>query len=149
MAESVRPADSLRSLVRRPRILRALRRLDRLIAIGEQRVVEGNAVTVLGGGRAAFQAVEETKAGWRERLPEARAEWFSWLVGLPQGELLDLLGLCAALTVNALPSVSAARDAAPIAQAVGLDMADWWEPTADGFLNHVSKAQEHVALVCV
>ena len=23
----------------------------------------------------------------------------------------------------------------------GLDMADWWEPTAEGFLSHVSKAQ--------
>jgi ParB family chromosome partitioning protein len=92
-------------------------------------------------GSRAFQAVEEAKAGWRERLPEARTEWFGWLVGLPQGELLELLGLCAALTVNALPSVSAARDANAIAHAVGLDMADWWEPTTEGFLNHVSKAQ--------
>jgi ParB family chromosome partitioning protein len=89
----------------------------------------------------AFQAVEEAKARWRERLPEARSEWFGWLVDLPQGELLDLLGLCAALTVNALPSVNVAQDSAAIAQAVGLDMADWWEPTADGFLRHVSKAQ--------
>jgi ParB family chromosome partitioning protein len=89
----------------------------------------------------AFQAAEDAKARWRERLPEARSEWFGWLVGLPQGELLDLLGLCAALTVNALPSVNAAQDSAAIAQAVGLDMADWWEATADGFLNHVSKAQ--------
>ncbi|UUX97312.1 hypothetical protein [Aquabacterium sp. J223] len=24
---------------------------------------------------------------------------------------------------------------------VGIDMADWWTPTAEGFLNHVSKAQ--------
>ena len=92
-------------------------------------------------GSRAFQAVEDTKAKWRERLPEARGEWFGWLVGLPQSELLELLGLCAALTVNALPSVGAARDAAAIAQALGLDMADWWEPTAEGFLNHVSKAQ--------
>jgi ParB family chromosome partitioning protein len=87
-----------------------------------------------------FQAVEDAKAKWRERLPEQRAEWFAWLVGLPQGELLDLLVLCAALTVNTLPSVNAARDAEAIARGVGLDMADWWEPTADGFLNHVSKA---------
>jgi ParB family transcriptional regulator, chromosome partitioning protein len=94
----------------------------------------------LKGGRA-FGVVEEAKAKWRERLPEARADWLGWLVGLPQGELLELLGLCAALTVNALPSVGATYDAAAIAQAVGLDMADWWEPTAAGFLNHVSKAQ--------
>jgi ParB family transcriptional regulator, chromosome partitioning protein len=94
----------------------------------------------LKGGRA-FQEVEDAKSKWRERLPEQRGEWFGWLVGLPQGELLDLLGLCAALTVNALPSVNAARDADAIARAVALDMADWWEPTAEGFLNHVSKAQ--------
>jgi ParB family chromosome partitioning protein len=92
-------------------------------------------------GSRAFQAVEEAKARWRGRLPEARSEWFGWLVGLPQGELLELLSLCAALTVNALPSVYAAHDSGAIAQAVGLEMADWWEPTADGFLNHVSKAQ--------
>jgi len=94
----------------------------------------------LKGGRA-FQAVEEAKARWRERLPEQRSEWFAWLVGLPQGDLLDLLGLCAALTVNALPGGNAAHDANAIASAVGLDMADWWEPTAEGFLSHVSKAQ--------
>jgi ParB family chromosome partitioning protein len=89
----------------------------------------------------AFQAVEDAKARWRERLPEQRGEWFGWLVELPQGELVDLLGLCTALTVNTLPSVNAARDADAIARAVALDMTDWWEPTAEGFLNHVSKAQ--------
>ena len=47
----------------------------------------------------------------------------------------------AALTVNALPAAGAAFDANAVASAAGLDMADWWEPTADGFLNHVAKAQ--------
>ena len=92
-------------------------------------------------GSRAFQAVEDAKAKWRDRLPEQRGEWFGWLVGLPQAELLDLLGLCAALTVNALPSAGAAFDADAIADALALDMADWWEPTAEGFLSHVSKAQ--------
>ncbi len=94
----------------------------------------------LKSGRA-FQAVEAAKARWHERLPEQRDEWFTWLVALPQAELLELLGLCAALTVNALPNVNAARDADVIARAVSLDMADWWEATAEGFLNHVPKAQ--------
>ncbi len=92
-------------------------------------------------GSRAFEAVEDAKTRWRERLPQQRNEWFEWLVELPQGELLDLLGLCAALTINTLPSVNAARDSDAIARAVGLDMADWWEPTAEGFLNHVPKAQ--------
>jgi ParB family transcriptional regulator, chromosome partitioning protein len=89
----------------------------------------------------AFQAIEAAKAKWRERLPEHRGEWFAWLIGLSQTELLEMLGLCAALTVNALPAAGAAFDANAVASAAGLDMADWWEPTAEGFLNHVSKAQ--------
>ena len=94
----------------------------------------------------AFQAVEAAKAKWRERLPEQRGEWFGWLIGLPQTELLELLVLCAAMTVNALPAAGAAFDANAVASASGLDMADWWEPTAEGFLNHVSKAQVVQAL---
>ena len=92
-------------------------------------------------GSRAFQVVDGAKAKWRERLPDERGEWFGWLVALPQADLLVLLGLCATLTVNALPSAGAVSDANTIARAVGLDMADWWEPTAEGFLNHVSKAQ--------
>lgn len=94
----------------------------------------------LKAGRA-FQAVEAAKAAWRERLPDQRSEWFGWLIGLAQPELLELLGLCAALTLNALPAAGAGYDANAMASAAGLDMADWWEPTAEGFLNHVSKAQ--------
>ena len=94
----------------------------------------------LKSGRA-FEVVEAAKAKWRELLPDRRAEWFGWLIGLPQPELLELLALCAVLTVNALPAAGAAFDANAIASAAGLDMADWWEPTAEGFLNHVSKAQ--------
>lgn len=94
----------------------------------------------LRSGRA-FQVVEAAKAKWRERLPDQRGEWFGWLIGLPQPELLELLGLCATLTLNALPAAGAAFDANAIANAADLNMADWWEPTAEGFLNHVSKAQ--------
>ena len=56
-------------------------------------------------------------------------------------ELLDLLALCAASTVNALPSAGTAFEANALAVAVGLDMADWWTPTVEGFLQQVSKAQ--------
>ena len=89
----------------------------------------------------AFTAVEAAKARWRERLPQQRDEWFGWLVGLPQSEVLELLALCGALTVNALPNGGTATDANDVARALGLDMADWWEPSAEGFLNHVAKAQ--------
>ena len=94
----------------------------------------------------AWQALEAARLAWKERLPANAAEWFGWLVALPQTELLDLLALCSASTLNALPNTGAASDANALAEAVGLDMADWWEPTALGFLNHVSKAQIMQAL---
>ena len=89
----------------------------------------------------AWLALQTARDTWTERLPKDRAGWFAWLLELPQAELLQLMALCSALTVNALPSAGAAFDANALAAAVGLDMADWWEPTADGFLVHISKAQ--------
>ena len=90
---------------------------------------------------AAWQAVEAARLAWKVRLPEQTSTWFAWLIALPQAELLDLLALCGALTLNTLPSAGATSDTNAIAEAVNLDMADWWEPTAQGYLNHVPKAQ--------
>ena len=89
----------------------------------------------------AFTAVEAARTKWRERLPQQRDEWIGWLIELPQSEVLELLTLCAALTVNALPNAGTATDANDVARALGLDLADWWEPSAEGFLNHISKSQ--------
>jgi ParB family chromosome partitioning protein len=94
----------------------------------------------------AWQEVLHAKEAWRARLPEHQSEWFRWLVGLPATELIDLLAVCSALTVNALPSAGAAGSANAIAAALGLDMADWWEPTAESYLNHVPKARIIAAL---
>lgn len=89
----------------------------------------------------AWEALEAAKLAWKERLPEQPSTWLDWLIALPQAELLDLLAFCTATTLNAFPSSGAAGEANAVAAAVGLDMADWWEPTAAGYLNHVSKAQ--------
>ena len=53
--------------------------------------------------------------------------------------LIRLLTLCAALSVNAIGKGQNVG-AQAIAQAVKLDMADWWAPTADSYLNAVPKA---------
>jgi ParB family transcriptional regulator, chromosome partitioning protein len=94
----------------------------------------------------AWQAVQQAKESWRARLPEDQGEWLGWLIGLPQAELINLLALCGALTANALPIAGAAGSANAIAAALGLDMADWWVPTAEAYLNHVPKAQIIAAL---
>lgn len=94
----------------------------------------------------AWQAVQQAKEAWQARLPEHQGEWFGWLIGLPQSELIGLLALCSALTLNALPGAGISASANALAAALGLDMADWWKPTAEGYLNHVPKAQIVAAL---
>ena len=90
---------------------------------------------------AAWKALDAAKEGWRARLPDHASAWLGWLIGLPQAELIDLLALCMAVSVSAMESHDAKRNADEIAEAIGLDMADWWEPTAEGYLTHIPKAQ--------
>ena len=90
---------------------------------------------------AAWKALNAAKEAWRVRLPEQVSAWLGWLIGLPQAELIDLLALCTAVSTRAMESHDAKRNADEIAEAVGLDMADWWEPTAEGYLKHIPKAQ--------
>ncbi|HWH73391.1 MAG TPA: ParB/RepB/Spo0J family partition protein [Methylibium sp.] len=92
-------------------------------------------------GSAAWQAVEAAKQAWAARVPTAPGDRLGWLIALSSEELLELLSLCIALTVNVLPGAGAAFEANGLADAVGLDMADWWEPTAASYLNHVPKVQ--------
>lgn len=87
----------------------------------------------------AWAELESRRTAWLERLPQTEGEWLGWLAALPQPDLLDLLGLCAASL--ALVPTGPARAAGGLERLAGLDMRQWWEPTPDAFLNHVSKAQ--------
>lgn len=92
----------------------------------------------LPAGRA-WTELESRRAGWLEKLPQTEGEWLAWLATRPQEELLDLLGLCAASL--ALVPTGPTRAADGLERLAGLDMRQWWEPTPESFLNHVSKAQ--------
>ncbi|ALJ28529.1 ParB N-terminal domain-containing protein [Diaphorobacter sp. C33] len=74
-------------------------------------------------------------------LPEDSAELFAALLAKSQDELVRLLAVCVASTVNVVtPRATLHQPGAELAQAVGLDMAAWWKPTAEGYFKHVSKA---------
>ncbi|HEJ3570227.1 ParB/RepB/Spo0J family partition protein [Pseudomonas aeruginosa] len=76
-----------------------------------------------------------------EALPEDSAELFAALLAKPQDELVRLLAVCVASTVDVVtPRATPHQPGAELAQAVGLDMAVWWKPTADGYFQHVPKA---------
>ncbi|WP_369051363.1 ParB/RepB/Spo0J family partition protein [Burkholderia gladioli] len=75
-----------------------------------------------------------------EALPEDSAELFAVLLAKSQDELVRLLAACVASTVDVVtPRATQHQPGAELAQAVGLDMAAWWKPTAEGYFRHIAK----------
>lgn len=88
----------------------------------------------------AAVALRELQQVWGAQLPEDDAELFAVLLALPQDELVRLLAVCVASTVDVVSSREHDAPGAVLAQTVGLDMRTWWTPTAEGYFSHVSKA---------
>lgn len=63
---------------------------------------------------------------------------FDWLLQQPQE---DVLALCVSVSINTVTSRedSPTVEVSGLMSALSLDMADWWEPTADTYLSHVGK----------
>ena len=90
---------------------------------------------------SAAVALRELQQVAGEALPVDSAELFAALLAMEQGELVKLLAVCVASTVDVVtPRATAQQPGAELAQAVGLDMAVWWKPTAEGYFRHEPKA---------
>ena len=90
---------------------------------------------------AAETALRELKQVWSTRLPEDSSELFTMLCAMSQDELVQLLAVCGAATVDVVtPRASADVLGTELASAVKFDMAKWWKPTAESYFQHVSKA---------
>lgn len=75
-----------------------------------------------------------------EALPQDSAELFAVLLAKSQDELVRLLAVCVASTLDVVtPRATQHQPGAELAQAVELDMAAWWKPTAEGYFRHVPK----------
>lgn len=86
----------------------------------------------------ALRKLQQVAGG---KLPGDSAELFAALLATSQDELVQLLAVCVAVTVDVVtPRATQHQPGAELAQAVGLDMAAWWKPTAEGYFKHVSKA---------
>ncbi|MGJ7524918.1 ParB/RepB/Spo0J family partition protein [Variovorax sp. GB1P17] len=93
------------------------------------------------GDSPAAVGMGKVREAWAARLPKEPKALFAELLTLPQGELLSLLAVCVASTVSVLASREDEVPAAGLAEAVSLDMHDWWTPSAEGYFSHVSKAK--------
>jgi ParB family chromosome partitioning protein len=86
--------------------------------------------------------LEQAHAEWGDRLPGNPEAMFRWLLGRDQATLLELLAYCTARSIDAVAGRERSYDQSDaMAEALGLDMADWWVPSTANYLCHVNKAK--------
>ncbi|MBQ0215736.1 ParB N-terminal domain-containing protein [Alcaligenes faecalis] len=89
----------------------------------------------------AAVALRELQQVASDGLPQDSAELFAALLAKSQDELVRLLSVCVAATVDVVtPRATPLQPGEELAQAVGLDMAAWWKPTSEGYFQHIPKA---------
>lgn len=99
-------------------------------------------VTGIEEGAAEKAQAEATKAATKG-MPKNPDKLWAWLIDRTDKELMAILAVCAACTVDAVVKGGGEPDAhsVQLAEALKLDMADYWQPTADSYFGRVSSAQ--------
>lgn len=98
-------------------------------------------------------ALERKAAEWEERLPENHTDRWEWCLKQDRETLLSLLAFCAGRSVNAVRKKEDRNDcprladADRLAAALGLNMTEWFTPTAENYFLRVSRPQIISAIV--
>lgn len=110
-----------------------------------QITAERRPMTLHGGNKMAdteaHHAFEDMRSRWADLVPGDAAALWDWLRAEDQytkDELLAFL-VATALDVTQPRGNPAKVHSHALHEALGLDMADWWTPTADSYLSRVSK----------
>ena len=94
----------------------------------------------------AMAAWEARRSEWLSILPifddGDGTPLFAWLLEMPQSIVLDLIAFCTAASVDTVCHREQRQSHVDVlCEAAGLDMADWWSPTKDGYLSSIPKAR--------
>jgi ParB family chromosome partitioning protein len=119
--------------------------------------VRGDSVLQVTANAASLHQVEESRASEiigaagdiriAKRVPVNSADLFPWCLAQQQDMLMDMLAFCVAQTVNAVqlktnrPDSTRFEHASRLADALQLDMAAWFTPTAANYFSRVSKTE--------
>jgi ParB family transcriptional regulator, chromosome partitioning protein len=120
-------------------------RADSVLRINPAAVTLDRSAEGIDTSKTHKQLETATKAV-RKRLPKNADKLWDWCLDQDQKTLLAVLAVCAGHTVDTVEKrrgvMEHAPDTAPVAQlgeALKLDMADYWQPTAASYFGRVSK----------
>lgn len=95
-----------------------------------------------GANAGAFAAQERAFADWKSTLPGSQHDLWAWLLEQKQPCLMKLFAFLISQSVNAWQQrhegIGRQSHANAIAEAVGLNMHEWWKPS-EGFFKRVPK----------
>lgn len=94
---------------------------------------------------AAMLALNAEHERVKAMLPEDQDDLWEWCLNAEDPALLNVLAVAAAHGIDAVESKADANhcgteQGAVLAEALGLDMARWYRPTASGYFSRISKA---------
>jgi ParB family transcriptional regulator, chromosome partitioning protein len=99
-------------------------------------------------GSPAYKRIEQARQQWGDTVPGTPGMLWAWCLVQDRSVLIDLITFCAAMSIDAVIKKRGSMDfgtdvkqADDVAIAVGLDMKNWFTPTAENYFNHVSKPQ--------
>ena len=128
-----------------PLFYRSVGRRESCLTIDlRSRDLRSSAEHIVQSSAAAVSA--SNRSLWQERLPGDAADLFGWLLLQDAATVTGLIATCAAQSVDAVRCKQDAHDSArlthadQLATALGLDMADWWQPTKASYLGRVPKS---------
>jgi ParB family chromosome partitioning protein len=86
--------------------------------------------------------MEAQRQRWGDQLPGEQEALFPRLLACDETEVHKLLAFCTAYSLNAVRSREVEQPIADqIAQALNLNMTDWWKPTRASYLAAVPKSK--------
>jgi ParB family chromosome partitioning protein len=96
-------------------------------------------------GSSAEVKLASQRQFWLRQIPNSAEGFWAWLSVQDTATRLDLLAYCAGCSVNAVKKrheragTDRLAHADKLALALGLDMTQWWQPTAQSYFRHVPK----------
>lgn len=112
---------------------------------GEGKLRISGSVSYYSGESKGYDALQEAYNEWEERLPKKQSDLFFWCMTQRQSTLLELLAFCAGCTVDAVRKKEDRSDsdrftfANALADALSLDMTQWFTPTAENYFSRVGR----------
>jgi len=89
----------------------------------------------------AWLEIEAERGKWSAMLPKKATDLLPWLLEQSDNVTIHLFAFCVAATLDSVSGTDSAHPLNALSDVLNVDMAKYWTPTRDSYLNHVSKAR--------